>query len=132
MTTKKEMRALKRDARMERRYGNPLMRKIADNDPSVSMYYYQYRGKKREAWFDYLFCAIFLSLGLVEIILLVFREDKASTWFGIDALWAMFWLLSARICFVEAERYADKLVTWASQEAKEKALKDYCNNKEEK
>lgn len=132
MTDKKKVRELKRDARLERKYGSPLLRKIADNDHSVSYYYYRYRDKKREAWLDYLFSTIFLSLGILEIILLIFREDKTSTWFGIDAFWAVYWMMSARICGIEAERYADKLVSWASQEAKEKALKDYQNNKEEK
>ena len=133
MKDSKKTRALKRDARLERRYGNPLMRKIADNDPSVATYYRWWRAKQQEQRWDYIVSAAFLGLALLEIIILLFSEEKDIS-FGstVCVFWGMYFLLCARMCDIEADRVLDKFTTWASTEAKEKALKDYCGIKKEK
>ena len=125
---KKKARALKRDARMEKRYGIPLMRKIADNETAkgydwISDYYFRFRAKRREGNFDLIMVAIFLLLGIFDVIIcIVTNKESWGNTFGIDVILSLYWLLSFRICELESNRYLDKFIDMASIESKEQAI----------
>ena len=71
-----------------------------------------------------------MGLGLVEVIILIFSRNDIGFGPITCIFWSMYFILSSRITDLEADRTLDKMVTWASQEAKEKALKDYCKKDE--
>lgn len=121
-------RALKRDARLERRYGDKLLRKIADNETAsgnvwVAQYYYQYRAKKQECFYDSIFAALFFLFGIFDLIMIFVKQDGAwSVSFALQGLFALHFLNCARMCTIEGDYLSDKLVFQASLESKRKAL----------
>lgn len=128
MEDKKKIKEMKRDARMERRYGIPLMRKIADNEKEarrewVADYYFRFRAKRREGTFDLVMVAIFMLLATLDIVMCIItaKEGWGNT-FAVDVLLSLYWLLSFRICEVEADRFLDKFIDLADYKSKEKAV----------
>ena len=134
---KKEERALKRDARLERKYGNPVLRKLADFEEEdshfrVAGYYYRFRNKRCEAHHD-TFCALlFFVLAFTGLILcLVTTKDSWSVSFGIDGLFGLYFLLCARMCDVEGDRFADKLISLSTDDNKKKAVEALAKEKKD-
>ncbi len=127
MTNKKD-RALKKDARLERRYGDKLLRKIADNETAsgnkwVAQYYYQYRAKKQECFYDAVFAALFFLFGIFDLIMIFVKQDGVwSVSFALQGLFALHFLNCARMCTIEGDYLSDKLIFQASLESKRKAL----------
>ena len=125
---KKQLRAEKRDARKERWYGKSLFRRIADYECEanrfwVADYYYQYRNKNQEKTIDLVFMGIFLLLQLLDLVMLIIKPDGSWGYsFGINGMLMLYWLQCVRICDIEADRLADKLISLASEESKRKAV----------
>ena len=115
---KKEMRRLKREAKEERRYGNPAMMKLAENDPGVRPYYERYKRERKNGMVSLVFCAIFLVLGIADLIMLAITQDGGwASSFGIEAVLSLFWLQDFKISDNRADLLRHEFVQYANAHA---------------
>lgn len=122
---KREQRRMKREAKRERRYGNPAMMKLAENDPGVRPYYERYKNTKRNGVISLAFCGVFLVLGTVQIIL-AFINPEGVTGVGMsfDFLLSLYWLQDFKISEREADLLRHEFVQYADKDAVVKTTKD--------
>lgn len=128
---KKEIREARREAKREYRYGNKTMRMIVDLDPSVEFHYTRYKNVRREGSIDLMICGLFLMLGLISMVFACFSsKETADLYFGIDVLFAFYWLMNYKISEREAEFIRHEFVQYADRDAIKKVCKQL--EKEEK
>lgn len=129
---KREARRLKREAKIERRYGSPAMMKLADNDPSVRPYYERYKNEKRAGMMSLVFVGIFLLLGFVDILMiLITQKDSWGFTFGVDFLLALYWLNDYKISEQKADLLRHEFVQYADHNAVVKTMKDLFKGKKD-
>lgn len=115
---KREQRRLKREAKFERRYGNPAMMKLAENDPGVRPYYERYKRERKNGMVSLVFCAIFLVLGIADLIMLAITQDGGwASSFGIETLLSLFWLQDFKISENKADLLRHEFVQYANAHA---------------
>lgn len=122
---KREQRRMKREATRERRYGNPAMMKLAENDPGVRPYYERYKRVKREGAISLIFVALCLLLGVFDIVMILLsQKDSWGFNFGIDFLLALYWLQDFKISEREADLLRHEFVQYADRDAVVKTTKE--------
>jgi hypothetical protein len=114
---KKEMRRMKREAKYERRYGNPVMMKIAENDLNVRPYYERYKDVKRSQMWSLAMVGLFMLLGVVDILLVLFTQKES--WvitLAVDLLISLYWVNDIKISEREADLLCHEFVQYADGE----------------
>lgn len=129
---KKEIREARREAKREYRYGSKAMRMIVDLDPSMEFHYARYKNVKREGSIDLMICAIFLMLGFISMVFACFSsKETADLYFGIDVLFAFYWLMNYKISEREAEFIRHEFVQYANRDAIKKVCKQLDKEKKD-
>lgn len=114
---KKTERFLKREAREERRYGDPILRKMAENDPSVGRHYARYKNARKQGDTSLIMVAVFLALGVLSLIMLVATQSMGWGYaFGFQSLVAFYWLSEYKQCCIREELATFKLIYFADSQ----------------
>lgn len=115
---KKTERFLKREAREERRYGDPILRKMVENDPSIGRLYAQYKNARRQGNTSLIMVAVFLALGVLSLIMLVATRNMGWGYgFGFQTVMALYWLAEFKQCCIREELTTFKLIYFADYQA---------------
>lgn len=123
---KRANRKLMREARIERLYGSPIMRKVAENDPMSRPYYDRYKRAKQEGTYSLFFCGLFLLLGVIDIIIiLVTQKEGWGIAYAVDFLLSLYWLNDYKIAEQKSDIARHEFVQYADKEAISKAYKDF-------
>lgn len=122
---KKANRKLMREARIERRYGSPIMRKVSEEDPMSRPYYDRYKRAKQEGTYSLVFCGLFLLLGVINIItILVTQKEGWGIAYAVDFLLSIYWLNDFKIAEQKADLARHEFVQYADKGAIAKVYKE--------
>lgn len=122
---KKEQRKMKREAKYERRYGNPAMAILVKHDPSVRPYYERYKKANREGMVSLVFVAIFVLLGVVDILMILLTQKESwGITYAVDFLIALYWLQDFKISEQKADMLRHEFIQYADSAAVVRATKE--------
>lgn len=95
---KKAVRATRRELKLEKRYGNPVMALITKYDPEVKPYYDRYKQYQKQAFHSMIWAFGWAAIATLLIFVAAFSADHQWGFTAVvDMMLAMYWLNSARI-----------------------------------
>lgn len=123
---KKEIRRLKREAREERAYGNPVLRTIVDYNPQVKRLYNHYKEEKQLARVGGILKWVMLGLGvssfISDCIMAIQGISRDFTSPSIAVGMGLCWWNYQEIHQMRAERLSQDIIRHTDKESIEKAF----------